>query len=152
MKRREWWKRAALSLLGLLLSALLVGSPARAQVGVYTLELTPDQWVIIQRGPDHARIVYSPPNPDPALVSSGLDRPTILINCTLRPAWQGKWFSDDIHVWLDAAGHARIEGKKRGKFFLKIIDFGAGPGDSRQWVITYPVPGNNGAVPRTCGP
>ena len=53
---------------------------------------------------------------------------------------------------LIPAAPAQAQGPVVGIYTLKLIDFGRGASDPRQWVVTFPVEGNNGRVPNTCGP
>lgn len=152
--KAQWFngRAAALVIIGLLLVTVLgTATPARAQVGTYVMRLVPNQTYVIQRGADHAVILYSPPNPDPMVVSMGHDRPGIRINCSRDTMRWMPYGTKSIRADLDAAGSASIVGTRLGAFELRLLDYGAGARDARQWVVTFPVEGNNQTPPRTCG-
>ncbi len=144
------WRSVAPWLIGLVIVSGLGGIapvPARAQVGTYKAALVPHQVYIIQRGLDHARIVYTPPDLN-AHVSSGHDRPTITINCRTEPRWE-PYGTSMIRAGIDKDLNASVVGTRLNSFELWLHDFD-NDADPRQWVVTFPVEGNNQTPHQTC--
>lgn len=156
MKAHRLNRRSVASwLIGLVIVSLVGGIapvPAQArplsQVGTYKVALVPHQVYIIQRGKDHARIVYTPPDLN-AIAAVGSDRPTILINCRTQPRWD-RYDNTMIRAGIDADLNASVVGTRLKSFELWIHDFGNGVVDTRQWVVTFPVEGNNQTPHQTC--